>query len=313
MNDPFSAYQNRRVIVFGPTGFIGRWVARFLSQQKAELYLVFRDPDSTSTLFPRYGIKGHSIRLDLSDLDRIRPVIEDIRPDVVFNLAGYGVDRSERDEKLAYSLNADLVERICITLDKIPGTDWPGQRLIHAGSALEYGEIQGDLHENSQPFPTTLYGKSKLAGTKKLKIFSQTQQLSAITARLFTVYGPGEHSGRLLPSLLEIAATGKTLSLTAGLQKRDFSYVEDVAEGLLRLGLGSAFPGEIVNLATGKLHSVREFVEIAGKALSIQPGQLKFGALPTRSYEMEHSPVSIEKLRLVNILVSCHYNRSRNT
>ena len=81
--------------------------------------------------------------------------------------------------------------------------------------------------------------------------------MRAVTARLFTVYGPGEHCGRLLPSLIEAARAEKPLELTAGTQLRDLTYVEDVAEGLLRLGLAQAEPGSVVNLATGHLTMVR--------------------------------------------------------
>jgi dTDP-glucose 4,6-dehydratase len=118
-----------------------------------------------------------------------------------------------------------------------------------------------------------------------------------LTARLFTVYGPGEHSGRLLPSLLETAMSGNPLKLTAGSQQRDFTYVEDVAEGLLRLGLCQAKPGEIVNLATGKLTSVRHFAETAARILQIPSQALNFGQLPTRTEEMAHSEVSVERMR----------------
>src|SRR5262249_10879150 len=125
----------------------------------------------------------------------------------------------------------------------------------------------------------------------------KVQGLKGVTARLFTVYGPGEHQGRLLPSLLESARTGMPLQLTAGPQRRDFTYVEDVAEGLLRLGLVVAQPGAIVNLPTGQLTSVRCFVEQAASLLHISPDQLHFGALPTRLEEMVHSEVTHERLR----------------
>jgi nucleoside-diphosphate-sugar epimerase len=86
--------------------------------------------------------------------------------------------------------------------------------------------------------------------------------------------------------------------MSAGLQRRDFTYVEDVAEGLLRLGRSSAaVPGEIVNLATGQLTSVREFAAEAARVLGIPSDRLAFGALATRAEEMQHDPVSVTRLR----------------
>ncbi len=293
------AYHQRRVIVLGSTGFIGRWVARALNLQGANLFLLVRDPAVAEGLFPKYGIKGEICASDLADLERVKKEIEAIQPQVILNLAGYGIDRSERDEAQSYRINAELVAALCEALAGFPAENWHGQRLVHVGSALEYGEIHGNLNENSAPFPTTLYGKSKLAGTLKLSACCQALGLPGITARLFTVYGPGEHPTRLLPSLLQAATDGEDLPLTAGEQERDFTYVEDVAEGLLRLGAARSKPGDIVNLATGVLTSVKSFVLSAAEVLGIPSGRLKFGALPSRMEEMEHEPVSIEKLRKI--------------
>ena len=121
--------------------------------------------------------------------------------------------------------------------------------------------------------------------------------ITSVTARLFSVYGPGEHPGRLLPSLLEAARNGNHLELTAGKQQRDFTYVEDVVEGLLRLSVTNTLPGDIVNLATGHLTSVRQFVETAARIMGIPDDHLHFGALPTRLEEMQHKPVAVHKLK----------------
>jgi nucleoside-diphosphate-sugar epimerase len=73
--------------------------------------------------------------------------------------------------------------------------------------------------------------------------------------------------------------------------------VDDVAEGLLRLGVAPAAPGEVVNLATGKLMSVKDFASLAAQKLHLRPERLGFGRLPTRTEEMSHEPVNIGRLR----------------
>jgi len=286
--------------VLGASGFIGRWVARSLCERGARLSLVVRDRTKSERVFSHYSIHGEIVELDLQAANaagRLFESIKEIGPSIIFNLAGYGVDRSERDEEAAYRINADLIRSLCEALVRKRDIAWAGQELVHAGSAMEYGAIGGDLAEDSAPQPTTLYGKSKLAGTQALARCCRAHRIKGVTARLFTVYGPGEHAGRLLPSLIEAARTGEPLSLTEGRQRRDFTYVADVAEGLLRLGLSSAIPGEIVNLATGQLTSVRQFIEIAVEALNFSGERLRFGALPTRTEEMEHAPVALERLK----------------
>lgn len=292
------AYRGVKVIVLGASGFIGRWVARALCSCRAQVTLVVRDRRRGADVFERYGIDGDLLELDLEkESGQLPGLISAISPSIVFNLAGYGIDRRERDESAAYSINAELVQVLCEALAGTPDDFWEGQRLVHAGSALEYGAIGGDLNENSVVDPSTLYGRSKLAGTLALGRARSGPGLRGVTARLFTVYGPGEHEGRLLPSLVEAAASRQPVQLTGGLQKRDFTYVEDVAEGLLRIGLVSTFPGSVLNLATGRLTRVRDFVEIAAGQLSMEKRQLKFGAVETRAEEMDHEPVSISRLR----------------
>lgn len=282
-------------MVLGASGFLGRWVAMALQEHGAILHLIVRSAQVARPIFSQYGISAEAIELDLEDAARTRNLLKRIRPYIVFNLAGYGVDRMERDEHLSFQINASLVTTICESI--APHSNWPGQQVVHAGSALEYGSISGNLAEDTAPCPTTVYGKTKLAGTLALSNYCVKNELRGLTARLFTVYGPGEHEGRLLPSLMAASRSGKPLELTWGTQKRDFTYVRDVAQGLLRLGLSGARPGEIVNLATGCLSSVRSFVETAARVLGIAPSALLWGKIPTRSEEMAHSPVAVDKLR----------------
>ena len=290
-------YRNVPVLVLGAGGFIGLWVARALSSMGADLCLAVRDATRAEGIFSRYGVRGKVIGGDLTSPESVRSLLLDARPAVLFNLAGYGVDPSERDEKTAYQINADLIPTICQTLVSAGDTTWPGPQFVHVGSALEYGSLGGDLSEDAQPRPSTLYGKSKLLGTQYLAKCCQSSALRGMTARLFTVYGPGEHRGRLLPYLLDAARERRKLALTSGGQRRDFTYVEDVADGLLRLGVSSSNPGEVVNLATGRLTTVREFALTAAEVCRIAPERLKFGRLPTRPEEMEHTDVNLDRLK----------------
>ena len=290
------SYRGVTAVVLGASGFIGHWVARALAHAGARAMLVARNASSIPGTLRTGDVSV--IEADLSREATVREVLAGVAPAVVFNLAGYGVDRGERDERLALTVNAELprwiVEALGVTADQA----WSGQRLVHVGSALEYGEIGGDLAESSPPNPTTLYGQTKLAGTLAVQRACSEREMRGITARLFTVYGWGEHAGRLLPTLMQAARHNEPIPLSAGLQRRDFTYVEDVAEGLLRLGAGGgAAPGEVVNLATGRLTAVREFATDAARVLGIAPDRLAFGALPTRAEEMQHDPVSVERLR----------------
>ena len=289
-------YRDKRALVLGGGGFIGQWVAAKLHARGADVAVVARDALAATMVLRRHGVVCDVRAADLARSGEATRLVRVFRPHVVFNLAGYGVDRGERDELAMQRLNCDLVAELAQAVEC--DAHWSGQALVHAGSALEFGTSGGDLSDAWRCAPTTSYGFTKLEGARALARISIHRGLRALTARLFTVYGPGEHAGRLLPSLVEAAQHPAPVPLTAGLQQRDFTYVEDAAEGLLRLGaVSDPLEARALNLATGRLASVREFVEIAAHLVGVARSRLEFGALPTRPEEMAHGAVSITQLR----------------
>jgi nucleoside-diphosphate-sugar epimerase len=292
-----SPYANLPVLLLGASGFIGRSVAQALSRAGAALTLVARDAARTKAALEPLEIKGPVVECDLGGSGDLGALVLETRPAVVFNLAGYGVDPTERAEATARALNAELVRRLADAMLSRDLPAWRGQRIVHAGSALEYGAAGADLPEDGPALPTSVYGRTKLSGTLTLEAAGRTHGLRAVTARLFTVYGPGEHAPRLLPTLLAARGSSEPIPLTDGMQQRDFTFVEDAADGLLRLGIAPVPPGAIVNLATGRLTSVRTFAETAADVLGLPRHRLRFGSLPTRPEEMRHGPVTLAKLR----------------
>lgn len=286
---PASAYRGCRVLVTGASGFIGRHLARTLHDAGADVHLLVRaDAPALDS--------GTTIVADLSVPGAGAGVVQRVAPAMVFDLAGYGVDHGERDDARAWRLNAEWPAELADAVEE-QEDGWRGQRIVHTGSALEYGTASGDLRESTMIHPTTAYGRSKAAGTDALLAGATARGVPAAVARLFTVYGNGEHPERLLPSLRRAAAGDGVIPLTAGTQRRDFTWVGDVVEGLLRLGAVEEGSAGLVNLATGRLTAVREFVERAAAELGIARDRLAFGALPTRAEEMAHDDVNVTRLR----------------
>lgn len=288
--DPWqTAYRGRRVLVLGASGFIGRRVAAMLATLGADVVRVVRPGHESQ-------VPGGATPIDLAEPGAAARLVSSLGPAVTFNLAGYGVSPTQRDPDLAWQLNAALPTELARACEAAGDPDWTRLRLVHAGSALEYGTAPGDLIETTEPTPTTLYGTTKLAGTMALAEACAAGRLAGATARLFTVYGPGEAPGRLLPSLIGALDDSRHLPLTRGDQFRDFTFVDDVVEGMLRLGAGSAAGVGTVNLATGRLTRVREFVTRAAAVLGLESDRLGFGELPTRPEEMAHDPVNLDRL-----------------
>ncbi len=291
------SYKDVRVLVTGASGFIGRWVARSLSRRGADLWLASRDVRRLSRVAGAYSFQGRMVPVDLEDLTACREMIARARPEIVFNLAGYGVDPAERDEKKAWRVNDELVGALAEALasDHQPG--WGGLRLVHAGSGFEYGPAERIITEKTRERPDSLYGRSKLGGAARLRLFCAAHGFPAATARLFTVYGPGERPHRLLPSLFNASKTGRPLALTGGKQERDFTYVADAAEGLLRLGTVARVDGAMANLGRGRLLSVKAFALAAARVLGMPNHLLEFGKIPYREDEPKQPSVSTDLLQ----------------
>lgn len=293
----FSVYQDRVALVLGASGFIGRWVASALSTAGARVVLARRALGGGEER-PAFNGLGASVEyVDLADVNAVVELIARVSPAITFNLAGYGVDPHERDEAAAFRMNAELPAAAARAALAARRSGWRGLSFVHAGSGIEYGSADGTLTENSAGETSTVYARSKLAGTRGVTdAATESGHASAVTARLFTIYGPGELPGRLLPSLIQSARQGTPVDLTDGAQRRDFTFVLDAAEGLLRLGLLEESPS-VVNVATGRMIPVREFVETASRVLSIPNDHLRFGVLPTRPDEMKATAVDVSLLR----------------
>lgn len=295
--DPADAYRGVRVLLLGASGFIGGWMMRSLARGGAEVHAVARNASGAE----RARCLG-AAAVRLADLTRSGAVADTVReaaPAVIFNLAGYGVDHGERDRTLMARVNAEVVVDLCAAAARIPGVPgWNGLRVVQAGSALEYGPVSGRISEETEPIPDTDYGRTKLAGSQAVFDAVRTAELPAAVVRLFTVYGPGEHEGRLLPSLLDAARTGGEVNLSSGEQPRDFTYVEDAVAGLLRAGLIGTAPDRL-NVATGRLTTVRRFAEEAAEILGIPAHRLRFGRVPQRTGEMFHGVVDTSRARRV--------------
>lgn len=303
MAAPLPSLNGVRVLVTGATGFLGRWVVRALVERSADVAIAVRD---RSRLGPVSAVPSDRVlTVDCAVPGQLAAAIQSSRPAVVFHLAGYGVAKDERDPQLLARINTDVLAEVVRALAKCPAPAWSGQRLVHAGSAFEYGAV-ASFDEASSAAPVSAYGRSKLLGTELLRREASLAGVAAVVARLFTVFGPGEREGRLFPTLLAAAATDEPIAFSSGEQLRDFALVWDVAEALVDLALlpkEVALAGQppldtgIVNVASGRLHPVRAFIEAAAAALGIAKERLGFGQIPQMAEDVPMSPVPVARLK----------------
>lgn len=298
--------QDEPVLVLGASGFVGRWVARECVRRGAAVRAVVREPARVPEAFRR-GLE--LVRADLGEPGSAARLVAELRPALVLNAAGYGVAKDERDEACLRRINVGLVQELTEALARLPGhapgaPPQPRVRLVHLGSALEAGPAPATLEEPAPLRANEPYGVTKSAATAWLD--ASRERVPNLVARAFTVFGGGERPGRLVPTLLAARATSARIPLSTGTQQRDWLYVEELARALVELALvdGAAvrarrypFDAPCLNVASGVLTSVRDFVTTFAARFGLAPERLGFGDLPPLATEMHHPPVPIERLR----------------
>jgi len=211
------------------------------------------------------------------------------QPDTVFHLAWYGVGNRYRnaEAQIGNNLQSSLsLLRMAI--------DSGCQTWVGLGSQAEYGLYNTAIEEGSPTNPTTLYGATKLCTYLLTKQLTCEQDMRFAWLRLFSSYGPKDNREWMIPYVIQALQRGDKPSLTAGEQKWDYLYVEDVATALFQVADCHKAHG-VFNLGSGQAQTLRGIVETIRDL--IDPSlTLGFGDVPYRSDQVMHLQANITKL-----------------
>jgi len=257
-------YREKRVIVTGAAGFIGRRLVGRL-----------RSYDARVQAWDRVRKLGIDESMDLNDAEAVRRAVGRFRPQLVFHLAAAGVSHARAHDPSVVCENVAILNNLMAALRENSGATRP--TLVVAGTMAEYGPARVSIAETATCRPNTAYALSKYACTRLVELYSADSGIQAVVARLFHVYGPGETASRLLPTLVRQLSAGDAVPLSDGRQVRDFVHVDDVCECLAMLALTPAAAGQVVNVGTGVALAVREVAAKVAALLGAEASLLRFG------------------------------------
>lgn len=257
------------VLVTGANGFIGSHLCRRLLAAGASVHGTYRSAPVGDEGKVRWW------RAELGDAAAVETLIGELRPDVVFHLAGF-VSGDRSLGAVLPALHANLVGTVNL-LTALAETDC--RRVVVAGSMEE-----PDGHDELVA-PGSPYAAAKSAAGAYARMFHALYGLPVAIARIFMVYGPGQRDLRkLVPYVTLSLLRRQTPELSSGSRLVDWVYVDDVVDGLLALAQADGAAGGTFDLGTGTLKSVRDVA--LQLAEIIDPGaRLGFGALPDRPLE----------------------------
>ena len=263
-----AAYKDEVVLVTGGAGAIGTNLCRALADSGARLVIALDDmsagyrwnlPDRSNVLFV-----GGSVADDVA----LKRVFAE-SPTYVFHLAAFfanqnSVDYPERDLHVNGLGTLKLLEyaNLC-------GVN----RFLYASSGCS-------IYGSAAPFPlteefmsmhlSTPYQITKMVGELYCNFFFHHYELPIVKARFFNSYGPGEVPGQyrnVIPNFIYWSMRGDALPITGtGSETRDFTYVGDLVDGLLRAGYYEQAIGAEFNLASGRETRIIDLANMINEA-----------------------------------------------
>lgn len=292
-----------RFFLTGTAGFVGFHLARKLLGQGHEVVgfdavTPYYDVSLKRARLAILGVEpGFSpVEARLEDAEGLNTAVRQARADIVVHLAAQAGVRYSLEHPQSYVQSnmvgtANLLEALRQT---------PPRHLLFASSSSVYGgnrKIPFSETDRADA-PVSLYAATKKAGEEMVHSYAHLWGLPATCVRLFTVYGPWGRPDMALFKFVDQMLAGKPIDVYGeGKMRRDFTYVGDVVDALVRLAerppllaekiahdsLSDVAPFRVVNIAAGQTVQLTEFIEAIEAAtgtraqlnmLPMQPGDV---------------------------------------
>ena len=271
----------KRVSLVGGAGFIGHHMALALKELGAEVQIV--DGMSVNNLLHYTGLPPGtpnrelylriiSERLeklgaadipveiqDARDYDALSRALGAFDPQIVVHLAAVAhAGKSNKDPMSTFGHSLRTMEN---ALDYSRDN---AERFVFFSSSMVYGNFKTPtVDEDHQLDPIGIYGALKFAGERIVKAYEQVFGLDYTIIRPSALYGPGCVSRRVSQIFIESALVGDKLRVDGeGDERVDFSYIDDVVEGVIRAFAKPEGRNEAFNITTGNSRSLKELIDL---------------------------------------------------
>ena len=254
-----------KTLITGGAGFLGAALANRLARDGHTVYALDdlsagdRDALDEAVVFTRG---------DVRDVPRLWSLLAGV--DVVYHLAA----RVSVSESILYPVDYNAVNTGGTVSLLSAARDAGIRRVVFASSGTVFGQASSQpIPESARPDPLNPYAVSKLAAEHYVRAITDLYRFEAVILRVFNAYGPGQATPPahppVIPHYLRQVLGGGSLVLhgaPAGGQTRDFIYVDDVVEAMVRAGTGGGLSGHTLNIGGGNETSIADLVKSIERA-----------------------------------------------
>jgi len=259
------------VLVTGGAGFIGAHTVARLAAEGHEVVALdplrtYSEPLQPHDLENLRYRREHLLRDSrvvvgsTEDRAQITELLRETRPTHIVHLGALPLaTRAMEDSEPAFESILRGTHNLLEAIRSAGGVE----KLVYVSSSMVYGDfVQDPQPETAPTSPKDIYGGMKLAGELLVRVFSRVTDLSAVVVRPSAVYGPTDVNGRIVQKIVDAALFGSPLRLVNPAETLlDFSYVEDVVDGLTR-ALFAPVDDETFNVTAGRGRSLAELYEL---------------------------------------------------
>lgn len=269
------------VLVTGATGFIGSHLTRRLVKENAKVNIVSRKEDLDKVLLLKDFARRIRIwKCNLLDQSSLIKCVQRVNPEKIFHLGAFV------NTAYSFQVASECVQtNIQGTVNLLTALQYVSyDTFVHAGTCHVYESNSAPFSEEQKIDPISPYAISKTASESFCKFAHEVHGAAVVLLRISTVYGPCQDLRRLVPYVITNCLKRKNIMLTSCDQTRDFTYVDDIVDGIIKSSIIKDALGEVINLGNEKEYSIRfivaKIIELMGN-----PVEPTFGALSQRTSE----------------------------
>jgi UDP-glucose 4-epimerase len=258
-----------RVLVTGAGGFIGLHLVEALVGLGADVHALSRSIEKRG--LPK-NVHLHSV--DMQKLNTLRRCLKQVKPNIVYHLAGL-VNTRQYLSLVLPTLKNNVMGSVNLFLALAEQTC---NRLVVVGSSEEPAAGRLGSVANSP------YAAAKESETSYARMFHSIFSLPVVIARPFMSYGPRQPVEKIIPYVITSLLNGVPPEISSGRRVCDLIYVQDLVMGLILAGIRPNLTGEAIDLGVGVGVTLQEAANMIAGLIG-GPAKPIFGAIPDRLHE----------------------------